>query len=185
MTFDRQPALDDGLLSLRGMCAADWDALFAAASDPLIWEVHPAHDRYQLPVFRRYFDEGMASGGMLAVRDAASGAIIGSSRYDNFDADAREIEIGWTFLTRAYWGGRYNRALKRLMLRHAFTFVETVAFRVGEHNLRSRGAMTKIGGVLTGRVAERVMVGGVLTRHVTFTISKSDFEASALNREAE
>ena len=43
--------------------------------------------------------------------------------------------------------GVYNREMKRLMLRHAFRFVESVVFLVGPQNLRSQKAMEKIGGV--------------------------------------
>jgi RimJ/RimL family protein N-acetyltransferase len=89
----------------------------------------------------------MASGGAFAVIDRATGRIIGSSRYNDYDAERREIEIGWTFLGRAYWGGACNREMKQLMLRHAFRFVDAVLFRVGPDNIRSQRAMEKIGGV--------------------------------------
>ena len=65
--MDRQPVLTGERLALRPMEAGDWPALFAVASDPQIWAVHPAHDRWQEPVFRAYFEEGLASGGALAV----------------------------------------------------------------------------------------------------------------------
>ncbi len=58
------------------------------------------------------------------------------------------MEIGWTFLARDYWGGSYNFEIKQLMLDHAFLFVDTVVFWVGEDNMRSRRATEKIGGVL-------------------------------------
>jgi RimJ/RimL family protein N-acetyltransferase len=63
-----------------------------------------------------------------------------------------EIEIGWTFLTRRYWGGRYNWEMKQLMLAHAFKFVENVIFYVGENNIRSQKAMEKIGAIRNGIV---------------------------------
>src|SRR5688572_25348448 len=105
MSFELQPTLRGKLLELRPLRAEDFDALFAAASDPLIWEQHPESDRYTEEKFRRYFDGAMLSGGAFAVIDAASGAVIGSSRYHGYDPEASEIEIGWTFLTREYWGG--------------------------------------------------------------------------------
>jgi RimJ/RimL family protein N-acetyltransferase len=55
------------------------------------------------------------------------------------------VEIGWTFLERRFWGGSYNRELKKLMLDHAFNFVDHVVFVVGEKNLRSQKALEKIG----------------------------------------
>ncbi len=159
MEPDRQPVLEGELVTIRPSTAEDWDALFAVASDPLVWEVHPAHDRWQEPVFRAYFDGGMTSGGALTILDKATGAVIGSSRYDNWKPGADEIEIGWTYLARAYWGGTYNREIKRLMLDHIHRQVGTVVFTVGETNVRSRRAMEKIGGKLRPGLEYRLMAG--------------------------
>lgn len=120
------------------------------ASDPLIWEQHPINDRYKEEVFRGFFREAMESGGALIAIDSKDGQVLGSSRFHGYDKEKSEIEIGWTFLARSYWGGIYNREMKRLMLRHAFKFVNSVVFLVGPQNLRSQRAMEKIGGVRVG-----------------------------------
>jgi N-acetyltransferase len=156
--MDLQPTLRGELLHLRPLTPDDWPALFAAASDPLIWEQHPHSDRWKEDVFRVFFDGAIASLGALAVLDAANGAVIGSSRYYDWRPREREVCIGFTFLRRQYWGGPHNRELKRLMLRHAFRSCDAVLFHVGEENRRSRRAMEKIGGVLVGR-QERVVDG--------------------------
>ncbi|MDL2718963.1 MAG: GNAT family N-acetyltransferase [Acidobacteriota bacterium] len=150
MTFDLQPVLQGELLSLRPLRLEDFDALYAVASDPLIWEQHPASDRYTEAVFKEFFREAMESGGALIVTDAGDGRVIGSSRFHGYDGEKGEIEIGWTFLARSHWGGVYNAEMKRLMLRHAFRFVNSVAFLVGSQNLRSQRAMEKIGGLRAG-----------------------------------
>jgi RimJ/RimL family protein N-acetyltransferase len=147
MAFDLQPTLEGELLRLRPLRADDWEALFAVASDPLIWEQHPQPTRYQEEVFREYFREAMESGGAFAVIDRTDGRIIGSSRFVGYEAEQSEIEIGFTFLARAYWGGLYNREMKDLLLRHAFRFVQHVVFMVGPQNFRSQKAMEKIGAV--------------------------------------
>src|SRR5262245_42371810 len=121
--------------------------MFAAAADPAIWALHPVYDRYTEPVFRAFFEGALACKSAFALVDRGSDTVIGSSRYHGHDPLKREIEIGWTFLARAYWGGGYNAEVKRLMLDHAFTFVDTVVFWVGETNWRSQRAMEKIGGV--------------------------------------
>jgi RimJ/RimL family protein N-acetyltransferase len=148
--FDLQPVLRGELLELRPLREDDFDALFAVAADPLIWEQHPASDRYQEAVFREFFREAMASGGALVAIDAADGRVIGSSRYYGYSPERSEVEIGWTFLARSHWGGRYNREMKRLMLRHAFRFVDRVVFLVGPQNFRSQRAVEKIGAVRAG-----------------------------------
>ena len=174
--FDRRPHLVGDLVELRPLRPDDWDVLFAVASDPLIWAGHPEPDRYTEPVFREYFRGAIDSGGALAVLDRATGQIIGSSRYHWREGD--ELEIGWTFLARAYWGGKYNREMKRLMLNYAFQFVDRVVFVVGVDNIRSRTAMLKIGGVLTDR---RVTKGvrGMSLESVVFEITKQDLHRSA------
>jgi RimJ/RimL family protein N-acetyltransferase len=173
MALDRQPHLIGELIELCPATADDFDALFAVASDPLIWEVHPAHDRWQEPVFRRFFADGLASGGMLVAIDRASGVVIGSSRYDFGRAEADEVEIGWTFLARSHWGGRYNGEMKRLMLDHAFTSVLRVMFMIGDTNVRSRRAIEKIGGRLTDRIATANLAGVTVT-HVIYAIDRPD-----------
>lgn len=138
------------LLELRPLRPEDWDALFAVASDPLIWEQHPASDRWKEAVFREFFRVAMETGGALVAIDRRDGRIIGSSRYVGYDPAASEVEIGWSFLARSHWGGRYNAEMKRLMLDHAFAYVERVVFIIGPENRRSRRAVEKIGGVLEG-----------------------------------
>lgn len=172
MAPDRQPVLEGALVTLRPTVAEDRALLFAVASDPLIWEVHPAHDRWQRPVFDAFFDAGMASGGNLTILNQGTGAVIGASRYDGWKADADEIEIGWTFLARAYWGGVYNGEIKALMLGHIHRFVGTATFMVGEDNVRSRRAMEKIGGVLRDDDEVRMMAGAP-KRHVIYEIRRA------------
>jgi RimJ/RimL family protein N-acetyltransferase len=171
MQIDLQPTLEGELVRLRPMDQDDWADMYAAASDPLIWEVHPARDRYTEPAFRQYFDEGLGSGGALTIIDRANGRIIGSSRYNGHNPALAEIEIGWTFLARPYWGGSYNREIKQLMLNHIYGFVETVIFVVGEDNIRSCRAMEKIGGVLRPGTQLRAYKGEQI-RYVIYEIRK-------------
>ena len=130
MPFELQPTLKGELLELRPLRPEDFHDLYGVASDRLIWEQHPNADRYKPDVFKRFFDEALESGGALVAIDIKDGHIIGSSRFHCYDLERNEIEIGWTFLARSHWGGRYNAELKQLMLAHAFKFVESVIFLV-------------------------------------------------------
>jgi RimJ/RimL family protein N-acetyltransferase len=150
MTFDLQPTLRGDLLELRPLRPEDWDPLYAVASDPLIWEQHPDRDRYKEEVFQEFFRVALESRGALTAIDRTDGRIIGSSRFHGYDEARSEIEIGWTFLARSHWGGRYNGEMKHLMLQHAFRFVDNVVFLIGPRNLRSQRAIQKVGGVLAG-----------------------------------
>ncbi len=153
---DRQPILTGNLIELRPLRMDDFEALFEAASDPLIWDQHPDRERYKRPVFQKFFDSAMESKGAFAVIERKSGRIIGSSRYYEFSPERREVIVGFTFLERAFWGGAYNAELKSLMLDYAFRFVDRVLFQVGENNLRSQKALEKIG----ARFLERTELPG-------------------------
>src|SRR5262245_25350503 len=150
MPFDLQPVLKGEILELRPLRPEDFPDLYAVASDPLIWEQHPAKDRYQEGVFREFFREALETGGAFLAIDSKTGRVIGSSRFFGYDPDKSEIEIGWTFLARSHWGGIYNKEMKRLMLRHAFKFVKSVIFLISPQNARSQRAIEKIGGVRVG-----------------------------------
>ena len=168
--MDLQPHLVGELIELRPLRPDDWDALFAAASDPKIWELHPVPLRYTENIFREYFREALASRGALVAVDRKTQKIIGSSRYVWHEGES-ELEIGWTFLERAYWGGAYNGEMKRLMLAHALAFAEKVVFRVGATNVRSRRALEKIGAALTAR-RESITLHGKNIEHVVYEISR-------------
>jgi RimJ/RimL family protein N-acetyltransferase len=148
--FDLQPTLTGERIELRPLRPDDYHALYAVASDPLIWEQHPSNDRYKEDVFKEFFHKALDSGGALVAVDRKDGKMIGSSRFHSYDPEHSEIEIGYTFLARSHWGGAYNVEMKQLMMRHAFQFVNRVVFLVGPENWRSRKAVEKIGGVLVG-----------------------------------
>ena len=150
MSFERQPVLKGDIVELRPLRSDDFDALYAVAADPLIWEQHPASDRYQKDVFIGFFRDALESGGALIAIDAKTQEVIGSSRYHGLDVARSEVEIGWSFLARSRWGGDYNGEMKQLMLQHAFRYVNSVIFRIGPHNLRSQRSVEKLGAVRDG-----------------------------------
>jgi N-acetyltransferase len=170
--FDLQPHLKGELLELRPLATDDWDELFAVASDPLIWEQHPERDRYTENVFRTFFKEALESGGAFVIIDRQTQHIIGSTRFYGYDPEKSEIEIGWTFLARKYWGGRFNAEMKRLLLNHAFKFVESIVFFVGEDNVRSQKAMEKVGAIKVG-TATRTYGNHPAARNVKYVIRKT------------
>ena len=178
--MDRQPTLCGDSVHLRPLHESDWDALFAVASDPEIWAMHPMHDRWQEPVFRAFFDEALAKGGALAVLDREGGNVIGSSRFQAYDATGSSVEIGWTFLARDCWGKGHNREMKRLMVGHALASVGRVDFRVGEANLRSRRALESIGARLSPGRVERTPVGDEDVVHLYYEMTCADFENGPL-----
>jgi RimJ/RimL family protein N-acetyltransferase len=146
-SFELQPTLSGALIVLEPLKISEFDAVYKAASDPKIWEQHPIPLRYKREVFQGFLDGAIESKGAFAIRDIQTNTIIGSSRYYEYDPEKSRIVIGYTFLARNYWGGNFNRELKKLMLDHAFQFVDTVHFHIGSLNRRSQIAMERIGGI--------------------------------------
>ena len=147
MDFDLQPTLAGEHLTLRPLRPDDREALWSAARDPLIWELHPDQTRYHREGFELFFAGLLEEPGSLAVVHNASGRVIGVTRYYDWEPQQREVAIGYTFLTREFWGGRANREMKQLLIEHAAPHVDAIWFHVGKHNLRSRRAMEKLGAV--------------------------------------
>ena len=145
-----QKVLSGELVTLRPLTVNDYADLFKAASDPLIWELHPQPDRYKPEVFKLFFEEALKSKGAYVILDKATSEVIGSSRYYDYSETNSSVLIGYTFLVRKCWGGNYNKDLKKLMINYALEFVKTTYFQVGINNIRSQRAMEKIGGINTG-----------------------------------
>lgn len=143
--LNSQPELENDLVKITALTESDFERLFEVASDPLIWEQHPDRNRYKREVFQLFFDAHVKSKGAFLVFDKNTDELIGCTRYHDYDPANSKIAIGYTFLARKYWGGKYNKAMKKLLLNHAFQHVESVVFQIGATNIRSQKAILKIG----------------------------------------
>jgi N-acetyltransferase len=174
MFFTQQPVLQNNLILATPLLPSDFDALYAAASDPLIWEQHPNKNRWQLAAFTNYFEGAIKLGGAFLVKNKTTGQVIGSSRYVTDEADGT-ISIGYTFLVRSHWGKGYNQALKKLMLNYAFTYVDTVYFFIGAVNKRSQIAIERIGAKKI-REAETAYYGEAPKLDYIYAIEKKNWQ---------
>ena len=150
--MNRQPTLENELVIIRPLTLADYNQLYQAACDPAIWEQHSTTDRWMPDGFKKFFDESIQSNGALVIIDKATNSIIGSSRYHIEEDITDAVEIGWSFLAKAYWGGGYNRSFKSLMIEHALQSKEYVLFLIAFDNIRSQKATEKLGGERLNKV---------------------------------
>jgi RimJ/RimL family protein N-acetyltransferase len=141
-----QPTLENDLIILRPLRENDFEVLYKVAKDPLIWEQHPNRDRYKRVVYTEFFRDSIESKGALIVIDKSSNSIIGSTRFKPVNNVENAVEIGWSFLSRNYWGGQYNKSMKKLMIDYAFESMEDIIFYIDKNNIRSQKAVEKIGG---------------------------------------
>jgi RimJ/RimL family protein N-acetyltransferase len=166
--------LEDNIVKLIPIAESDFENIFKVASDPLIWEQHPTKDRYKRDVFQLYFDGAISSKTAFLIVDKSSDKIIGSTRYYDYKPDNSSIAIGYTFLSREYWGGLYNKSSKRLLLDYAFRFVDNVYFHIGATNLRSQLATMKIGATKVNEVV--IDHHGQNQLHYEYLIQKQEWK---------
>lgn len=171
-----QPFLENQFVSIRPLKPEDFETLYAVANDPLLWEQHPNKDRYKREVFENFFKGAIESNGAFLVLDKATGKVIGSSRFYDLDAEKSSIAIGYTFIARDHWGGKYNHALKTLMVNHAFNFVNKVIFHIGAVNIRSQKAIEKFGAKKTGEI-EMEYYGEPEKLNFIYEVEKEDFNS--------
>lgn len=174
MVFDTRPVLRDAALELRPLAEADLPELVEALGDPRIWAGHPVPDRWRPEVAGPYARWLLGAGGVLALRARDSGRLLGCSRfYTGPDCAPDEVAIGYTFLRRELWGTGTNRAMKRLMLAHAFAGFRAVRFHVGAENRRSQIAVGRLGAREVARGP--LDMGSGAKPYVTYLLARDDW----------
>lgn len=175
-------AISGELLFLRLLEPNDFEALHSAASNPKIWEQHPQKDRYKREIFQKFFDSALESVAAYAIIDNATEKVIGSTRYYSLTQHEQEayapyvpriedsICIGYTFLQTEYWGGKYNKELKEIMIRHACSLYSSIIFQVGVDNKRSRIAVERLGATLLPYKDELANEDNSRTEHVIYRL---------------
>lgn len=145
ISFNTNLILQNKNIALIPLKESDFEKMYRAGYDPLIWEQHPAKDRWKIEVFRTYFNGAIESNGAFKIVDKKINTIIGCTRYYELSSDEKSIAIGFTFIKRVYWGTSTNYQVKKLMLDYAFSTLEKVKFYVGTNNFRSQKALEKLG----------------------------------------
>ncbi len=175
MPINLQPTLENDKAILYPLQEADFEKLYAVASDPLIWEQHPNKDRWQREVFRTFFDGALQSKGAFKIIDKATGKLAGSTRIYDYDEQNKSILIGYTFFGRAFWGKGLNLSVKALLLDYLFDFVEQVYFHIGAVNVRSQIAIERLGATKVDEL-EVAYFGEAPKLNYVYRISKQDWQ---------
>ena len=146
MNFNLQPShLHSPLVQLLPLQENHFEALYAVASDALIWQQHPNPNRYLKEIFHTYFLGAIQSNGAFLILDSQTKEVIGSTRFYDYNKEKSQVLIGYTFIARKYWGTTYNQEIKKLMSNYAFQYVNTIIFHIGANNIRSQKAIEKLG----------------------------------------
>lgn len=143
--FDFQPTLTGKQYSLRPLDSSDYHALFSVAGDKLLWAGHPSKNRYKEEEFKKWFQSALSSGKALVILDEITHKVIGSTRFYVAPNTPDDISIGYTFISRSYWGGIANSSVKKLMITYASQWFDVIWFHINPSNIRSQKATEKIG----------------------------------------
>ena len=145
--------LSDDDISLIPITEYSFDDLYNVAKDPAIWEQHFDTQRYELDIFKEYFDTALQNeeGCFLVV---CNNEVVGSTRYYEYSPDKSSVKIGYTFYAKEYWGTSLNNKVKNLMLDYAFEYIDNVYFDIWNKNYRSQKAIQKIGAKLMSKNSE-------------------------------
>lgn len=175
MKFDIQPVLENETIILQPLEEGDFEALYAAASDPKVWEQHPNKERWKREVFQVFFEGAIQSKGAFKIIDKLTGDVAGSTRFYDYNASDNSILVGYTFYATRYWGTGMNPAVKKLVLDYIFQFVSTVIFQVGAHNIRSQIAVGRLG---ARKIAEQEMTyhGEPPKFNFVYALTKEEWE---------
>ncbi len=160
----------------------------AAAADGELWRLWytgvPAPDKVA-----GWIDAALAmrenQGAMpFAIRDNASGEIVGSTRYFNVEAAHRRLEIGHTWHAKRVQRTAINTECKLLLLAHAFEALKCIAveFRTNFFNFQSRQAIARLGAKQDGILRNHQLTPeGILRDTVVFSIIESEWPAVKRN----
>lgn len=169
MTWERlAERLEGQLVVLEPLQARHLEGLWAASQHPEIWQWWPINPSVDEASFRAWFQDatGAAENGVsfhFATLDARTDRPIGSTSFCTLRAEARGVEIGWTWLTPSAWGSGANIEAKLLQLQHAFTQLDCirVEFETDEQNTRSRRALEALPARLEGILRDwRILADG-------------------------
>jgi len=181
MEFSIQPTLENEKIILYPLKEKDFEALYIVASDPKIWEQHPNKNRWKKDIFKTFFDGAIQSKGAFKIVDKATGDIIGSTRFYDYDKQQDSLFIGYTFYATNYWGKGINQSVKAIMLDYIFQFISKVKFHIGAENFRSQIAISRLG---AEKIAEQEVTyfGEAPRLNFVYRIYKEDWEKEYLKK---
>ena len=116
----------------------------------------------------------------FAVRENATGDVVGCTRYFNVDVANRRLEIGHTWYAKRVQRTGLNTECKLLLLGHAFEKLQCIAveFRTHWFNHASRTAIARLGAKQDGVLRNhQLMPDGAKRDTVVFSIIDGEWPA--------
>jgi N-acetyltransferase len=184
--FDDPPTLEGGVVRMEPLAERHREGLRDALGEAAVWRWTRIDASTSPAAFDAWFDEALALTAArrefaFATVATADGRPVGSSRYLSFRPDDRGLEIGWTLVSPAAWGGGANSEAKLLMLDHAFTRLgcARVEFKTDALNDRARAALAALPSTFEGVFRKHMlMYGGRWRDSAWYAITDDDWPAA-------
>ncbi|HSK85920.1 MAG TPA: GNAT family protein [Rubrobacter sp.] len=159
--------LEGEIVRLEPLARRHEKELFEAALDERIWRWMPYDAGGSRERFQDWLEDALAASSAgteaaFATVEAATGELVGSTRYLALRPEHRGLEIGWTWLAPAHWQTGANVEAKLLMLEHAFERLGClrVEFKTDSRNERSRAALAALPAQFEGIFRKHMLVRG-------------------------
>lgn len=148
--------LENEVVKLKPLELSDIQGILEAGSYPEIWSHMPTTIEKREDVNNFVENALLTRSGKtefpFVIVDKQSGNIIGSTRYMDIDVKHQRLEIGYTWLTPAYWRTAINTHCKYLLLLYCFEYLhlQRVQIKTDHENIRSQRAIERIGATKEG-----------------------------------
>jgi len=159
-----------------------FEGLAEIALEPELWRwtLNVVETRDDLLQYLHKALDAQAKGEALpfATVDRATGRALGCTRFGNIEPEHRRVEIGWTWVGRAFQRTHVNTEAKYLMLSHAFDtwHCGRVELKTNALNRRSRDAILRIGAKEEGTLRKHAISDrGVVRDTVYFSITDDEW----------
>jgi len=150
--LDANLVLQNDQILLRPISEQDFSLLQDLANDPSLW-IYFTQDLSIEADFLKWVEPAMQGQRLqFVVIDKSSQFIVGSSAFGNYSPADQRIEIGWTWLGKAFHGSGINKQMKILMVRYCFEILKLkrVEVKTDVLNQPARKALAKMGFVEEG-----------------------------------
>jgi len=184
MNLDNTPILPGQTVRLEPLQPAHFEELCKVGLDEELWRWFPVVVRTREELIQ-WLGQALAEQRQgltvpFVTFHAKSGEVIGTSRFANISSEHRRLEIGWTWIVRAWQRTAVNTEAKYLMLRYAFETLGCVRveFKTDALNLPSRAALARIGATEEGTLRQHMVTSsGRIRDTVYFSIVHSEWPA--------
>jgi RimJ/RimL family protein N-acetyltransferase len=172
--FEQDHVLENERARIEPLTEKHFELLLPIAMHTELWEFTGAKVRSEAD-FKRYFDAALTekkagNSYPFAIYDKQHNQYAGCTRYGNISFPNKRVEIGWTWYLPALQRTGINKACKFLLLSFGFETLglNRIELKTSILNLKSQGAMLKIGAVKEGVLRSHMINEDGLVRDTVY-----------------